>query len=36
MCYGDIEHGRDGYYRRWAEEQDAESDKGEEESDANS
>ena len=22
MCYGDIEHGRDGYYRDWAERQD--------------
>jgi len=21
MCYGDIEHGSDGYYRQWAEEQ---------------
>ena len=21
MCYGDIDHGKDGYYRRWAEEQ---------------
>lgn len=21
MCYGDIDHGRDGYYRQWAEEQ---------------
>lgn len=21
MCYGDIDHGRDGFYRRWAEEQ---------------
>ena len=21
MCYGDIEHGKDGYYREWAEEQ---------------
>jgi len=20
MCYGDIDHGRDGYYRQWAEE----------------
>lgn len=19
MCYGDIDHGRDGYYREWAE-----------------
>lgn len=23
MCYGDIDHGKDSYYRRWAEEQDA-------------
>jgi hypothetical protein len=22
MCYGDIDHGKDGYYRRWAEEQE--------------
>jgi hypothetical protein len=21
MCYGDINHGSDGYYREWAEEQ---------------
>jgi hypothetical protein len=21
MCYGDIDHGRDGYYREWAEKQ---------------
>jgi hypothetical protein len=21
MCYGDIDHGRDGYYRKWAERQ---------------
>jgi hypothetical protein len=21
MCYGDIDYGRDGYYRQWAEEQ---------------
>lgn len=21
MCYGDIGHGKDGYYQRWAEEQ---------------
>jgi len=21
MCYGDMEHGKDGYYRQWAEEQ---------------
>jgi len=19
MCYGDIDHGKDGYYRQWAE-----------------
>ncbi len=19
MCYGDVDHGRDGYYRRWME-----------------
>jgi hypothetical protein len=33
MCYGDIDHGSDGYYRRWAEEQDAkhEEDRREEE-----
>jgi len=24
MCYGDIDHGTDGYYRRWAEEQERE------------
>ena len=23
MCYGDIDHGRDGYYREWAERQEA-------------
>jgi hypothetical protein len=22
MCYGDMHHGRDGYYREWAEEQE--------------
>ncbi len=22
MCYGDIDYGRDGYYRQWAEEQE--------------
>ena len=22
MCYGDIDHGKDGYYWQWAEEQD--------------
>lgn len=22
MCYGDIEFGKDGYYRQWAEEQE--------------
>lgn len=21
MCYGDIDHGRDGYYREWMEQQ---------------
>ena len=21
MCFGDIDHGRDGYYRQWAERQ---------------
>jgi hypothetical protein len=21
MCYGDIDYGRDGYYRQWVEEQ---------------
>ena len=21
MCYGDIDHGNDGYYREWAERQ---------------
>lgn len=21
ICYGDVEHGTDGYYRRWMEEQ---------------
>lgn len=21
MCYGDIDHGRDGYYRDWAQDQ---------------
>ena len=24
MCYGDINHGSDGYYREWAERQEAE------------
>lgn len=24
MCYGDIDHGRDGYYREWAERQNEE------------
>ncbi len=24
MCYGDIDHGRDGYYRDWAERQQEE------------
>ena len=22
MCYGDMDHGKDGYYRQWAEEQE--------------
>lgn len=22
MCYGDIAHGKDGYYREWAEQQE--------------
>lgn len=22
MCYGDIGHGRDGYYQQWADEQE--------------
>jgi len=22
MCYGDIDHGNDGYYRKWAEQED--------------
>lgn len=22
MCYGDIDYGRDGYYREWAEQQE--------------
>ena len=33
MCYGDIDYGRDGYYREWAErqqEQQAEREKEEE------
>ena len=21
MCYGDVDHGKDGYYQRWMEEQ---------------
>jgi hypothetical protein len=33
MCYGDIGHGKDGYYQQWAEEQvrqeEEEEDKGE-------
>lgn len=24
MCYGDIDYGKDGYYREWAEQQDRE------------
>ena len=33
MCYGDIDHGTDGYYREWAEKQmmQEEQDKAEEE-----
>jgi hypothetical protein len=26
MCYGDIDHGKDGYYREWAERQRQEDD----------
>lgn len=26
MCYGDIDHGSDGYYRQWAEEQETPTD----------
>lgn len=26
MCYGDINHGRDGYYRDWAERQERDAD----------
>ena len=26
MCYGDIDHGSDGHYRVWAEEQERRSD----------
>ena len=26
MCYGDIDYGKDGYYRQWAEEQIQEED----------
>jgi hypothetical protein len=22
MCYGDMDYGKDGYYRQWAEEQE--------------
>jgi hypothetical protein len=24
MCYGDIDHGKDGYYQEWAERQERE------------
>jgi hypothetical protein len=27
MCYGDVDHGKDGYYRQWMEEQWAEEQK---------
>lgn len=33
MCYGDIDHGRDGYYREWAEGQLREKTEGEPEED---
>lgn len=26
MCYGEIEHGKDGYYREWMEKQEREED----------
>lgn len=35
MCYGDIEHGRDGYYREWAEEQDRQQQEHEQEDNKN-
>ena len=37
MCYGDVDHGRDGYYRRWmeraAEQEEARRDEDERERD---
>lgn len=30
MCYGDIDHGKDGYYREWAERQERERDESDE------
>ena len=27
MCYGDIDHGRDGYYREWAEREEERADR---------
>jgi hypothetical protein len=30
MCYGDIDHGKDGYYRQWAEEQEQEQEREQE------
>lgn len=29
MCYGDIDYGKDGYYRQWAEEMSREEDQRE-------
>lgn len=29
MCYGDMGHGKDGYYQQWAEEQVRQEDEGE-------
>jgi len=34
MCYGDIEHGTDGYYREWAEEQNRQEEEQQEEQEA--
>lgn len=31
MCYGDIDYGHDGYYRQWAEQQDANQEEEQEE-----
>ena len=31
MCYGDIDHGKDGYYRNWLENQDESGCRGERE-----